>query len=354
MDIAINGRAFHVANPRGSVQAAMSLTKALKRDDRVSVRILGYSERQNSYLSNLKSKSQTFGLVWEQGLSVTTDSSEIDLLLCPNGNAPIFECSVPTVVVLHDLNAFENFTSKPYEYLQRFRVPRMLKNADAALCVSEYLESRLRTHFSIDIETFIIYNGIDKLFFNPPNIEIDGVPDEYILFVGGNERRKNINRLLKSYQKFRKGRENPPSLVLVGAPKKRLDQSASADLSGPGVVRLGFITKKELAAVYDGAKAFVFPSLLEWFGLPPVEAMATGTPVISSNQECMPEILGDAVEYVSPYDINDITRGISKVVDNDEYRSVLKDRGYKRAKNYSWKRASDDTIKILSYVKEYY
>lgn len=353
MRIGINGRAFNVEQPRGSVQAAMLLTKALQDHSEHHVRVFGRVER-NSYdiVESFLDGSQVFGLGWEQiALPKSASNAQIDVLLCPNGNAPVRPVSVPTVVVMHSLNVFSGFASLPYELLQRYRLPKMLKNVDGIISVSEFLQSRIHSEFEVDTQSFVVGNGIHPSFFEPADNPPEETPDDYLLFVGAVDRRKNLRRVLEAYSQLRENRENPPALVVVGTEYKRLDQVPDVNLDAPGVIRLGFVSQETLVGLYAHAEALIFPSLLEWFGLPPVEAMAAGTPVIASRWPCFPEVLDDAAEFVSPIDVDDMVRGISQVLDDEEYATELVKRGHEKAGEFQWESVANEITDCLKEVR---
>jgi glycosyltransferase involved in cell wall biosynthesis len=354
MKIGINGRAFNVDSPRGGVQASILLWESLNEHNQHDVVVFGYLDESGegtSIRDKILQHSQTLGLLWEQTrLPKIVNESDVDLLLCPNGNAPINGTNVPTVVQMHAINALSGFGSLSYEILQRYRVPRMLDNTDAIISVSDFLRSRIHSEMRLDTPHYVVKNGINPIFLNPPNDTYDWLPDEYILFAGGLDRRKNLSRALQAYQKVRETVENPPQFVIVGAEQKILDQSPEANLNVQGVQRLGFIEIDELAAVYHNANVLLYPSLLEWFGLPPIEAMAAGTPVVASEWQCMPEILGESVEYTNPIDIEDMSNSLIRVMNDGDYRRNLVQNGKEIAKEYSLESAVSEMINTLETI----
>ncbi len=147
----------------------------------------------------------------------------------------------------------------------------------------------------------------------------------YILYIGNDYPHKNLKRLELAHQK------------LV---KEGLDY----DL----VLITKFVSEQELDNLYRNASVFVFPSLSEGFGLPPLEAMARGVPVVSSNATCLPEILGDAVLYFDPFDINEMARAIKKALSSDRARTALIQQGFEQIKKYSWRKMAEETWEIYS------
>lgn len=171
--------------------------------------------------------------------------------------------------------------------------------------------------------------------------------EDFILYVGQQPDYKNIRRLMQAHQKML---EKNPDLGLVLVGRMNPDTAANkawAEKQGYRNIHFtGFIDDAQRDWLFTKAKAYVFPSLMEGFGLPPLEAMAYGTPVISSNASCMPEILGDAAEYFDPLDIDAITATTLHVIGDDELRKHLIDKGHRQAKKYSWKKMAEETLMI--------
>lgn len=145
----------------------------------------------------------------------------------------------------------------------------------------------------------------------------------YILYVGNDYPHKNLKRLKLAFEKLR-GNGLDYELVLITK----------------------FVSEEELDNLYKNASLFVFPSLSEGFGLPPLEAMAHGVPVVSSNATCLPEILGDAALYFNPLDVNDMARAIKKTLSSDRVRKALIQQGFEQIKKYSWEKMAEETLKI--------
>lgn len=176
-----------------------------------------------------------------------------------------------------------------------------------------------------------------------------GIIKPYILYVGTLEPRKNLNTLIKSFDKVAKTR---PDLHLVLAGRRGwmaqaiFDELERRDLLGR--VRItGYVREEYLSALYRQAAVFVYPSLYEGFGLPPLEAMSSGTPVIVSRSSSLPEVVGDAGLYVNPLDADDMARAMEAVVSNPELANSLRKKGLERAKQFSWKKTAERTLDIL-------
>ena len=174
---------------------------------------------------------------------------------------------------------------------------------------------------------------------------------DFLLYVGSAFPHKNLRRLVKA---FRLIKEQHPTLrlFLVGKKEyhaKRLEKwVAGQDVSG--AVFTGFVPDAELKWLYENAAAYVFPSLSEGFGLPGLEAMVHGCPVVSSNATCLPEVYEDAAHYFDPLDVDDMAQKISEVIDNDKLRSSLVEKGRKQAAKYSWRRMAEQTLEVYNQV----
>lgn len=170
------------------------------------------------------------------------------------------------------------------------------------------------------------------------------IPEKYILYVGSCFPHKNLRRLVKAAEQL--------GVTLVHAGKleyygKRMQRWVKNNHPGR-VVFLGFVSDEELKWLYQNAEAYVFPSLSEGFGLPPLEAMVHGCPVVSSNATCLPEINGDAAEYFDPLDVDAMAAAIKKVLTNEKRRSDLIAAGKKQAGKYSWQRMAEQTLAVYT------
>jgi glycosyltransferase involved in cell wall biosynthesis len=174
-----------------------------------------------------------------------------------------------------------------------------------------------------------------------------GIVEPYALFVGQLKARKNIARILEAFARFRLESRSELRLVLAG---RRDWSSAGMDevidrwkLRGQ-VIELGHLAHPDLAVLYSGARMLVFPSLWEGFGIPVIEAMACGTPVITSNNSCLPEIAGDAALLVDPYSVEAIAEAIYRLDTDAALRQTLREKGLQRARAFSWRRTAEQTL----------
>ena len=222
------------------------------------------------------------------------------------------------------------------------------RKANRILTVSEASKRDILRFFKVPPEKVeVIYNAIDERFLAPANPErMDLVKQRYqldhpfVLYVGNIKPHKNIERLIGAFARVRaRGCDPDLRLVIIGDEISKypgLRQSVHKHKLDKYVRFLGFQPTDTLAALYRLARAFVFPSLYEGFGLPPLEAMACGTPVVTSNLSSLPEITGGAALLVDPYDVEAIADAMCQAVTNDALRADLISRGIQRARSFSW------------------
>jgi glycosyltransferase involved in cell wall biosynthesis len=172
----------------------------------------------------------------------------------------------------------------------------------------------------------------------------------YVLYIGNAYPHKNLEVMIDVLKQYKaQYKKMPWQLVFVGKEDyfyARLKQHAWSKNVDDHTVFTGFVADSELPHLYQQAMAYVFPSLYEGFGLPPLEAMTYGTPVIAANASCLPEILGDAAEYFDPADVSAIIEAIHRVTENAELRQTLQDRGFAQVKRYSWQHMMQQTLNV--------
>ena len=209
----------------------------------------------------------------------------------------------------------------------------------------------------------MIYNAIAERFHQePPESEISRVRERYqldqrfVMYAGNVKPHKNLERLVDAFMLLRRQRQyDDLKLLITGSEVSRwqtLRRAVHRYNLHKHVRFLGFQSEETLAALYRMASVFVFPSLYEGFGLPPLEAMASGTPVVVSNVSSLPEVVGDAGVLVDPHDPQSIAKGIGRVLDDGSFRSELVARGLKRARAFSWQESARRVRDIYREVVE--
>lgn len=172
----------------------------------------------------------------------------------------------------------------------------------------------------------------------------------YLLYIGTIEPRKNLVRLLKAFARLKREQNIPHQLVLAGGKGWANEEIYQAAASVEDVVFTGYLSEGEKYALYENAEAFVFPSLYEGFGIPPLEAMTFGCPVVCADAASLPEVVGDAAELVDPLDEISIAEGIWHVLSNREHADEIVRRGYERAKKYTWAASADKLTDVCKAV----
>jgi len=288
---------------------------------------------------------------------------ELDLVHDPTGVSPsLFGASgARTVVTVHDVFAWSCPGSSTLmdTLIQRYWLPRRLPRVYAVITDSLASQKDLSRYLGISGPmTHVIPHAASSHFRPAPVAQVAtarsryGLPEHYILYVGSLVKRKNLLGLLRSYARLRAS-EQPLPLVVVGV--ERTDRGAIAktvaelDL-GSDLVFAGHVADEDLPAVYSGAKLFVFPSLYEGFGLPPLEAMACGTPVVCSNAASLPEVVGDAAITVDPYDVQGLAGAMHCVLADADLQHDLRRRGLERAAAFTWERTARETVQVYREV----
>jgi len=332
------------------------LTRALSNLEDVEVSLFGHDSVgdhvpgttvASDYLSF---PSQPLGLLWEQVvLPRLAKRHDVDVLLCPNDNGPVFPISVPVVVCQHDVFGYQGYHSKFYGMLQRRRVPRMLDAADAIVTVSEFSKREIANELSISPQKVgVVYNGVDDLFLKDGNAEPVDVDEPYLLFVGAMNDRKNFSGLLRAYSILRERYGDEHGLAVAGPEDRFIYKNVDSDLDREHIRHFGFVSEEELKYLYLNADLFLFPSLREGFGLPPLEAMACGTPVLSSDRPCMPEVLDDAAAFADATDPETFAAEADRILSNDSLAERLRRAGKRHAQSFTWDRAAEQLRDVLS------
>lgn len=298
-----------------------------------------------------------------------------DLVHFPHWNICYF-WNGPFVVTIHDLILLDYPTRRAsklgsiaywikYKILFPLVLRKAIYKAKKIIVTSNYTKQSILKHFpKVDgskIEA--IYEGASKLIVNSQSLLFQHkVNTPYLLYVGNALPHKNLEFLVRVFKKLKtvyphlnpltsKGgrKEREFNLVLVGEPSyfyDRLKEYVKNLGMHEDVIFTGRVSDEELAELYKNAALYVFPSLLEGFGLPPLEAMAHGAPVVAANSSCLPEILGDAAVYFNPKDEDDAVRKIGNVLENDSLRDSLLKKGCEQNRKYSWEKQAKETFDI--------
>lgn len=277
--------------------------------------------------------------------------------------APLF-ANCPIVTTIHDIS-YEHYPelfTKKEALLLSYGIQNTAKKAAKILTVSEYSKQDLIDTYHIPEEKIVVtYNSIDESF---RLLEDQGkiaqmkekykIAGDYILAVGNLQPRKNIVRLLEAYKNLRLENKNiTEKLVIVGKKAwlytdifQKIADFAYID----DVIITGYVPQEDLPVLYNGAKIFVYPSLFEGFGLPVLEAMACGAPVVTSNVSSLPEVSGDAAVLIDPYQVDAIADGIYQLLHQPQLYEECRRKGLERAGQFSWKKTAEKTVDVYKSI----
>ena len=270
---------------------------------------------------------------------------------------------IPTILTVHDL-IFQHLPEH-HKFLNRWylnlTMPLYCRRATHLIAVSEATRQDLITTYKLPPEKVtVIYEAADPQFCPQPQTKVEavrahyGLPQQFLLYVGTIEPRKNLIRLLQAWEILYLEGKAPP-LVIVGKRGWLSDNFFAALENSPvrdAVILTGYVSDEDLPALYAAATVFIFPSLYEGFGLPPLEAMACGVPVACSNTASLPEVVGDAAMLFNPTATEEIIQVLSKLLNNTDLREALKKRGFERAAQFSWDRTARETLELYQKISK--
>jgi glycosyltransferase involved in cell wall biosynthesis len=287
--------------------------------------------------------------------------SEPDLLHYTNSLAPLRR-SRPYVLTVHDASLFLHSRHHPRARLLTVRLilPLVARRAAAVITMSINAKRDLVAALQLPPEKIeVIYEAAPREFHRDIDAAYQsavrgkyGLPDQYLLYVGTLEPRKNLSRLIRAFWRLRK-QGFRHQLIIVGPNGWQMDGFGAEieQLELQNSVRmLGYVPAEDLPGLYSLASIFVFPSLYEGFGLPPLEAMACGVPVLTSNNSSLAEICADAAHLIDPRDEAELAGGMRKLLEDSEWRAELGRRGRRRSKEFSWSAAARQTMALYESV----
>ena len=300
---------------------------------------------------------------WLVGLPALLHISPVDVFHGTNYCIPVF-APCPTVITIHDLSLLAQAETHEARNVERGRrrLPIMARRATMIVAPSEWTRREIITHLNIPAERIRVIPEAARETMRPRAetewrtvLEKHGIRRPYLLYVGTIEPRKNLLTLLRAYAELLSGARHRPQLVLCGG-RGWLDDEVFRlveELRLSEMVRFtGYVDDAELPALYSGAEVFVYPSLYEGFGLPPLEAMACGAPVVTSNSSSLPEVVGVAGLTVPPRDTRALTQALVKLLDDASTQQHFRRAGLEQAARFSWQRAAQETQAVYDEVVE--
>lgn len=297
---------------------------------------------------------------WRAPLPANLFTGRVDIYHGPDFVLPPLRSKIRKVVTVHDLAFLEHpeyATPSLAEYLKRV-VPESVATADVVAAVSQDSARTLIEHFQTPREKIVVIpNGLRPHFKRVTDpILLGATANKFglrhplVLGVGTLEPRKNHLGLIKAFHQAQSDKKNRPAmLALAGGQGWLYDETKQlvADLKLEKKVRfLGRVSELELTILYSLADVFAFPSFFEGFGVPPIEAMACGAPVITSNTSSLPEVVGEAALTVDPHNIDELAKAITRLLGNEKLREELRQKGYERAQLYTWPKSAQKMLDI--------
>jgi glycosyltransferase involved in cell wall biosynthesis len=318
------------------------------------------------YLAPLSHESHPAGDLWEHfWLPGILRRHQVDVFHGPATLIPLTQGRYGSVVTVHDLVAFVCPETVPHKYAiyMRWLLRRVVQRADQIICVSENTKRDLVQVLGVDPARITVVYLAAPAAFQPfkdaARLEWVrrryGLSGPYIYHVGNIEPRKNLVRLVKAYLLLRQRLSRRVRLVISGQ-KGWLTGLLFRELSGlelgDDVVFTGYVPRSDLPLLMSAAELFVFPSLYEGFGLPALEAMCCGTPVVTSNISSLPEIVGSSAVLVDPLDEEGIANGMQRVLEDQDLRQRLVREGLARSKLFSWENTARQTLEVYRRAKK--
>ncbi len=383
MKIGIEGQRLYRKRKHGMDMVALELIKELQKLD-----------RENEYVVFIKSdkdnkifeKTDNFKFVefgggpypaWEQfALPKAAREEGCDILHCTSNTAPL-NPGIPLVVTLHDIIYLESISlfkkggtwyQKFGNMYRRYVVPRVVKKSDKIITVSEFEKKRIKEFFGFpdeDNRLVAIYNGVSEHFRKIDDEkelqrvkQLYHLPDRFLFFLGNTDPKKNTEGVLKAFSDYLKKTSDDMSLVMLDYEYNALEELL-IDIGDKKlidkIILTGYVINTDLPAIYNLCNVFLYPSLRESFGIPILEAMRCGAPVITSNTSSMPEVSGSAAYIVDPFKPEEIAAGIEKILSDEAYRKDIIEKGFRQSAKFSWKNMAKQVLELYETVfNKYY
>jgi glycosyltransferase involved in cell wall biosynthesis len=301
-----------------------------------------------------------YSFLFKKGIRIPIDlllGAKPDIVFYPNFVRWPLATKAKSVIVIHDIGSFleygQHADPKNRKYMRKY-VPYSLRRTDHVFAVSEFTKKEVVKRYRTDPKLIsVVPPALDhEQFYVRPDKEVAAVrkkyklPEEFILFVSTMEPRKNLVGLLDAFASLPADFQKKFPLMLVGDKgwadgeiKERIERYSKLPIRW-----LGYVPDEDIAAVFTAASLFTYPSFYEGFGMPPLEAMACGTPVVTSNTSALPESVGDAAVTVDPNDIKSIAAGIQKVLNNPKLAATLRKKGLAHAQKHTWENSAKKAL----------
>ncbi len=376
MRIGIEGQRLFREKKHGMDMVALELIKHLQRIDKGNEYVIFVKpDKDNCCIpkaSNFKIVELKGGFYpfWEQiALPLAAAREGCDVLHCTSNTAPVF-CKVPLITIIHDIIYLEHISlfnkggslyQKFGNMYRRWVVPAIARKSKIVTTVSEFEKERISSFMGLKNNLVAVYNGVGGHFRKITDDEIlvnarlkYHLPENFIFFLGNTDPKKNTPNVLKAFALFNQSSGNIYKLVMLDYEEQALMKTLR-EIGHPEVrkdiVMTGYVPNAVLPAIINQCKIFLYPSLRESFGIPILEGMACGVPVVTSNTSSMPEIAGDAAAMVDPNKPEEIAAAMHRIIADKEYRETLSLKGIQRASLFSWQAMAEKYLSL--YVRIY-
>jgi len=293
---------------------------------------------------------------WWHLLAARAANRECDAFLSTNSYLTAWFLRIPAIPIVHDMIAFEPAMrpNRRSAIIERLTLGPAVRRSKALLCTTEATERALTARFPAAAgRTVVVPLGVSLPLASDLDFADVPPPPGFVLAVGTLEPRKNLPRLVAAYRMLDEATQRRHPLVVVGARGWETGETLQALGSlGDRCIMLGYVADAALAELYRRCAVFCYPSLGEGFGLPVLEAMAAGAAVVTSNVSSLPEVGGDAVQYVDPHDVASIAAGLRRVLGDEQRRADLGDRAEIRAREFTWDRFARTTLDLLDGARQ--
>jgi len=299
---------------------------------------------------------------WGIGLPLYLSRSSFDLFHGTNYEIPLLTRG-PSVVTIHDLSLLLHSEAHEKRLVRRarWRLPLMAKFASKIITPSRSVKTEVCERFGVDSEKVVVTPEAPRSAFKRRDdtdsvIEVRkrlGIDEDFLLFVGTIEPRKNLHRLIEAFDQLLRSTSLCPKLVIAGGQGWLMDDFTSLIQQkklGDRICLTGYLQDEDLCALYSSCRAFVYPSLYEGFGLPPLEAMACGAPVITSRIPSLIETVAGAAWLVDPYNVEELAQAMASLLSDDELRQHYVELGRAQAKEFSWEQTAVKTLEVYRSV----
>ena len=370
MRIGIEAQRIFRKNKHGMDYVVLEEIKELQKSDTRNEYFVFVAPGEDHCLQDSKNVhiiqiGSNFYPLWEQfSLPRAVRQLNLDMLHCTSNTAPI-RCKIPLILTLHDIIFLEPRDKSNKSFYQdmgwryrRFVVPRILKKCKRIITVSDFEFNNIITKLQIPEEKMVmIYNGYNQWFRPVEDTEL--IYQQYIkepgyfFFLGNTDPKKNTERTLIAYSKYLEQSDVKRKLLMADLDRGYLEEIINRNDIGnirDHIVIPGYIKNADLPYIYNNAFAFLYTSLRESFGIPLLEAMACGTPVITSNTSSMPEIGGPEVIMVNPQNVQEITEKMLLLEKDDALYQKQKEIGIIRAQQFSWKYTAEQLLTVYEDV----